>query len=193
MSAIQVLNKQETQTAVRVKSVRIEKLFEIFDYDIEYAQGENVLIITGPNGFGKTTILNVLYSLLNEKFQFFYKLIFDRIVVELSDGNSIEVIKTIQKNEVNELIFNYFNKNKLIESFDYLPIIKDIIRKIENDFEFIQIGNYTWVKRNPRSDRVFTIDDIVDEHIEYIDIDSYPHLLKTNRHTIVNVKGTRKK
>ena len=46
-----------------VKSVKIENLFEIFDYNIEYKTDENVLIITGPNGFGKTQILNILFHL----------------------------------------------------------------------------------------------------------------------------------
>ncbi len=37
-----------------VKKIVIENLFEEFSYEINYAANENVLIITGPNGFGKT-------------------------------------------------------------------------------------------------------------------------------------------
>ena len=45
---------------MRINSIKIEKLFEIFDYDISFSTNENVLIITGPNGFGKTMILNII-------------------------------------------------------------------------------------------------------------------------------------
>ena len=57
-----------------VKSVKIEGLFEMFDYDVKYPTSENVLIITGPNGFGKTQVLNIIFNLFNRKFLFFNKL-----------------------------------------------------------------------------------------------------------------------
>jgi len=137
MSAIQTITKQKTQTAVTIKSVKIEKLFEIFDYDIEFADGENVLIITGPNGFGKTTILNILYSLfesewghdydedypgyphpfedfLDPPFYFLEKLIFDKISISLSDNTTILVKKVLGKHS---LSFTFYDTNgKLIDS-----------------------------------------------------------------------------
>ena len=43
---------------MKINSIKIENLFEIFNYDISFKENENVLIITGPNGFGKTMVLN---------------------------------------------------------------------------------------------------------------------------------------
>jgi predicted ATP-binding protein involved in virulence len=61
-----------------IQSVKIEKLFDIFDYDISFQNEENILIITGPNGFGKTKILNIIYSLFNREFSFFGDLVFKK-------------------------------------------------------------------------------------------------------------------
>ena len=78
-----------------VKSIVIEKLFDIFTYHINYPTDENVLIITGPNGFGKTQVLNILFNLFNRNFLFFQKLVFHKITVCLSDEISIEINRTI--------------------------------------------------------------------------------------------------
>jgi predicted ATP-binding protein involved in virulence len=44
----------------RLSFIRIEGLFEMFDDKIDFPAGENVLILTGPNVYGKTQILNIL-------------------------------------------------------------------------------------------------------------------------------------
>jgi len=181
MSAIQAITKQETQTAVTIKSVKIEKLFEIFDYDIEYADGENVLIITGPNGFGKTTILNILYNLYSKRFQFFYKLVFDRIIIEFSHKISIEIIKTVNdKEEVKELIFNFFHENELVEveSLDYLPILETIFEEAENGIHFTKVDTNRWRRRNLRNHRIFTLETLVDE---FLDESTYIPNIQSNK------------
>jgi len=142
MSAVQALKKQEIQTAVTIKSVKIEKLFEIFDYDIEFAEGENVLILTGPNGFGKTTILRILYTLFScqsesllssflapHPFNFFEKLDFNRISISLNNDNVIEIKKTSAKPNLSFAFYD--NNGQLID--DELNIIN---------------GNYQFSKRS---------------------------------------------
>ncbi|MGL4431185.1 MAG: AAA family ATPase [Plesiomonas shigelloides] len=44
-----------------IKRVTIEKLFGFLDYDLVFPEGRKV-IITGPNGFGKTMILNIIFA-----------------------------------------------------------------------------------------------------------------------------------
>ncbi len=188
MSAIQTIAKQETQTAVRVKSVRIEKLFEIFDYDIEYAQGENVLIITGPNGFGKTTILNVLYSLfeseweydyypdypgyphpfedfLNPPFYFLEKLIFDKISISLSDNTTISVEKVTGKPC---LSFEFYDSNgKLI---DATPTIKNGNYNFSNrERDIATCINVYLVKEQRLQTKIITHNFQTDNDPEYIE------------------------
>ena len=76
---------------MKITSIKIEKLFEIFDYDISFSNDPNLLILTGPNGFGKTMILNIIYSLFNRDFLFFESLVFENIIIVLDDGIMIAV------------------------------------------------------------------------------------------------------
>ncbi|MDR2798241.1 MAG: AAA family ATPase [Treponema sp.] len=48
---------------MKLLSISIEKLFGQFDYDIVLNQEEGITILTGPNGYGKTSILNIIRNL----------------------------------------------------------------------------------------------------------------------------------
>lgn len=96
---------------MKIKSIKIENLFEIFNYNIEYKEDENILILTGPNGFGKTQILNIVYSAFNGGY-FFPNLVFDKITILLENGMSLEIINNKKSisylfKENDELIGNH--------------------------------------------------------------------------------------
>ena len=55
-----------------------EKLFGIFDYQIELKDG-GVTIITGPNGFGKSTILKSIDAFYSLDIIFFSRLDYEKI------------------------------------------------------------------------------------------------------------------
>ena len=42
-----------------LKAIRIQGLFSRFDYDIEMKE-EGITILTGPNGFGKSTVFSLI-------------------------------------------------------------------------------------------------------------------------------------
>jgi predicted ATP-binding protein involved in virulence len=68
---------------MKITRLKIEKLFDLFDYDIELDNPENLLILTGPNGYGKTMMLNIIKSYLGDyiDFDFFHRLIFEKITL----------------------------------------------------------------------------------------------------------------
>lgn len=72
-----------------IKRVQISGLHGWLDYDISLADGVNVFY--GQNGSGKTTILHILSNLLGGDIIRFLYLKFDRIRVELSDGNNLNL------------------------------------------------------------------------------------------------------
>ncbi|MDR0991797.1 MAG: AAA family ATPase [Ruminococcus sp.] len=59
--------------------MKIEKLFGRFDYDLNFDNEDGVTILTGPNGFGKTTILNSIDSAVKRNFGFFDDLPYKKI------------------------------------------------------------------------------------------------------------------
>jgi predicted ATP-binding protein involved in virulence len=112
-----------------IQSIKIEKLFDIFDYDISFQSEENILIITGPNGFGKTKILNIIHSLFNREFSFFCDLVFKKITIILNSDISIEILKFIH-HEKYEVQFHFFEKG---EKLDFLKLRKDDAKELDKD------------------------------------------------------------
>lgn len=79
-----------------ITCIQIEGLFGRFDYTIAQKHG-GITIITGPNGFGKSTILRMIDALSRGAFAFFYELDFGKLVVEF-DNNKNVTIKRTNKN-----------------------------------------------------------------------------------------------
>ena len=142
------------RTAV-VKSITIERLFDIFTYHIQYPTDENVLIITGPNGFGKTQALNILFNLFNRNFDFFESLVFEKIVVRLDGDISIEIIKSLQatgepeENATTSISFLFKRGDDIVETVDNAPkntanddrgILQELYHYFETDKEIKKVG-----------------------------------------------------
>lgn len=72
-----------------LKSFVIEGLYGLFNYNLSFKKG--VFIITGPNGFGKTTILKCINNVYNGEFWRFYYLKFKRICLTFDNGSHIEI------------------------------------------------------------------------------------------------------
>jgi predicted ATP-binding protein involved in virulence len=82
--------------------MKIEKLFGKFDYDLNFDNEDGVTILTGPNGFGKTTILNIInYAGIGAQ-NFFNKLRYTRI--EFSFDNKANYI--LNKDDHSRVVIN---------------------------------------------------------------------------------------
>lgn len=82
-----------------ISRIVIEKLHNLYDYDIQIPDEQRVSIITGPNGYGKTTLLKIISYLLACKFWFFYFLKFKSITIYFQNGIYILLKKDIDRAE----------------------------------------------------------------------------------------------
>ena len=50
---------------MQISRLQIKNLYDQYNYDIDFnsEEKEQITILTGPNGYGKTTILRILKSL----------------------------------------------------------------------------------------------------------------------------------
>ncbi len=92
--------------------IKIEKLFDLFDYDIEL-KPEGITILTGPNGYGKTTILKILNSFASENKEIFISLAFKKITLSFSDRedfllDQLQLNECFPKNAANTSVATYF-------------------------------------------------------------------------------------
>lgn len=46
-----------------ITRIIIQKLYNLYDYDLSIPEKQFVSIFTGPNGFGKTTVLKIINNL----------------------------------------------------------------------------------------------------------------------------------
>ncbi|MEY4934928.1 MAG: hypothetical protein RIS64_1287 [Bacteroidota bacterium] len=159
---------------MKIINIKINKLFDLFDYDIPFENKENLLIITGPNGFGKTMILNIIYNLFSKQFAFFQKLIFENIILSLDNHIRIE----ISKNEKQKIDFRFFELDKKIDSFSYTKA-DDIFKQIEKRIPHLRrIDTEQWIDR--RNDVVLTMDE-VEEYVKSVYPESEIEYSEINR------------
>lgn len=81
-----------------LKSAEINNLFGLYSYDLIFSKSEkeSLQFITGPNGYGKTTLLNFIYSLYNQEFGIFYNIPFDSLIFKF-DSATIEIQQQREK------------------------------------------------------------------------------------------------
>lgn len=77
-------------------TVKIKKLFESFNYDLVF--DKQISILTSPNGFGKTTILKMLYFLYIKNFNRLIEVEFSELEITINSDIFI-VEKTLIGNE----------------------------------------------------------------------------------------------
>jgi predicted ATP-binding protein involved in virulence len=123
---------------MNLQGISIKKLFGQFDYDIAFNQDEGITILTGPNGYGKTTILNIVYNLFKQNFFFFQKLNFLSLCFYFPKNIQISLTKKIQMENVQsiqiingqqrvvgqvrpfaDIYLNLQSDNRIIESYIY--------------------------------------------------------------------------
>ena len=111
-----------------LKSFNVEGLFGTFNYTLDFSERSNLMVLTGLNGFGKTTILRILSSITSKEDLFYlYEIPFKSITVEFDTGTILFVSKGKSKGKTDgdlstdELLvtkFSYKRGKKLIIKFE---------------------------------------------------------------------------
>lgn len=76
---------------MKISEIDIKGLYGSYSYKITQLEHQNLLLLTGYNGMGKTTILNIVKGIADSNLWFFYELPFDEINVCFEDGLSLKI------------------------------------------------------------------------------------------------------
>lgn len=126
-----------------LKRIKIEKLFDLFDYTIELKE-EGITILTGPNGYGKTTILKILDALASKNGIFFFGLLFKEIILEFSEQD----IVALKKKNDDEFLIKVSGKSPSKITLNKIKLIEFLRHKNQ----FIQpVDEGRWLDRRTSS------------------------------------------
>lgn len=122
-----------------LKSVKITKLFGRFDYELSFSS-EGIMIITGPNGYGKSTILKMINNFCNESLQKVLNYTFSSFTITCN-SNQITIFKGDKFFKIGAMSFPYPEKN-----WDRRRgIVPPFIRRIGYD-EYIDVRTHEYIR-----------------------------------------------
>lgn len=104
-----------------ISDISIEKLHGLYNYNLCFQKHEKVSIITGPNGYGKTTILKIINHILCCKFWFFFFLEFKSVKLNFSNGWAITVEKINSSESESEESSDIVSVKEKIQIKLYIP------------------------------------------------------------------------
>ena len=82
-----------------ITSLEVKGLYGLYDYKLNFVDENPVTIITGPNGFGKTTLLKIISHLYSCDFWYFCILPFHSLYVSFKNKNNVVSFIEMFKNE----------------------------------------------------------------------------------------------
>jgi predicted ATPase len=143
-----VINMDNKMNTSNIKSFSVYGLFGTDEVHIPF--DENIKILVGENGIGKTQVLNLFYYILTRNFFKLGEFKFDRLVLSFNDRKSIEITK--------------FYVDELVKEIYDNPIIMDEVNhQITHPSRYQDLFFKTEILKNKfiqsRIDLVYTSDD----------------------------------
>lgn len=149
---------------MKLISLIVEGLFGHFRHEIFFRKEENITILTAPNGYGKTIILKILDSIINNKLLFIKNLEFSKIEMVFDIKTiTIEKLKKksvrIKSNKMDEISFSLDET----QDFEDWGFIRNINSKLPPYIH--QYDDEFWV--DERDDEIITTRDVIERYIHY--------------------------
>lgn len=157
-----------------LKSIKITKLFGRFNYELSFPK-EGIMIITGPNGYGKSTILRIINNFCNNNFEKLLSYTFKKIII-VSDNGSIQITKNKDNFKINDFEFPYPS-----EKWDRRHGMPGFLRRMDyEEIDFIAGDNIRFMGGVPKQLR-FWDDDIVEQRFAFSVLSAYKGKLSAKK------------
>jgi ABC-type lipoprotein export system ATPase subunit len=162
-----------SEPLLRVCSIQVDGLFDLFDHRIDLKLEDRVTILHGPNGVGKTMLLRMASDLLSGRYSVFRQVPFRRFALRFTDDTRLELtadragekantLRSATRSPSPSLRLTLFRGNQKQESHEVsrnedLQIAAD---SIANHFSWIrQISDDEWL--DEREGHVMSVEDLV--------------------------------
>lgn len=141
----------------KIKKIEIENFLNNYNYKIEFENDINIII--GKNGCGKTTILEMLVNLKKLNLDYFFGIPFSNFLVELNNGIKYFVNKN--REEIKVIRIKNNREKEVIKSLKKEDI------QIKNDFEGKEeISKYKYWRHAEYNHKLIKWDKFYNEEVE---------------------------
>jgi hypothetical protein len=106
---------------MRITKISVKGLFGMFDHEIPLNQESRITIVHGPNGVGKTVLLNMIDALFNFEFQYLKTITFELLCIELQEGTVTDLkshVKVVKTNNGKDMYITYQD----VTEREYTPV-----------------------------------------------------------------------
>lgn len=116
---------------MRITKISVKGLFGYLDHEIPLNQDSRITIIHGPNGVGKTTLIEMIHGLFNAKLRVFYEVPFMEFVVEYDNRERITVDKAPHSSDTDYGTLTVVHNNPEYASYQ-LPTFANYWQSVYN-------------------------------------------------------------
>ena len=124
---------------LRIRQIRVERLFGLYDHCIDMNLGERVTILHGPNGVGKTVTLRMVDALLEGRFDIIGRFPFNRFSLEFTDGSEIFLTSSKEQNLQLSLISSGSEEKKT--EFPSGQDINELLKEFKDQGYTVRVRN----------------------------------------------------
>lgn len=164
---------------MKIKSIKVEKLFLQFNYTLDFDKQGDINIISGPNGYGKSTLLRIIYNLFTLNFYYFFQIPFKSItyvfendlIITIDKKNTETLISLHVSSDVDENWDVILSEELFISTNERKDAIE--IRKRSIEEKIISLGykrqeGDVWL--NAQGDRCFHASEILSKYPDIIEM-----------------------
>ena len=157
---------------MRIEKIEVKNLFGIFHHKIPLNLREHITIIHGPNGFGKTIMLNMLDAVFSSKYSTLRWIPFTELSLDFDDGSNLRVKRDVDfvgdeklRNDSRKLTFELTQPGSKTKTYSPealrkrahtfpLAVIDDIIPTLD------RVGPEEWLNLDTRE--VLSLERVLD-------------------------------
>lgn len=121
-----------------IRSISVDGLFGLYNYNISFPQKPTVKILTGPNGYGKTSLLIAIDHLFKGDLWFFHFFEFKKIRINFKEKSIVINRSYISNMNDSDILIDNSNDRKYEEIVSLLTFQEKEIEHVTINEDYIQ-------------------------------------------------------